>query len=317
MLWWVLRFYCISSTASRRRRSWGPDFTFEYKYDTSWLMATQPPGTPRRRPKTTSTGRAVRYRQIAEQLRGEIEAGSLAAGSVLPSEATLGARFDASRVTIRKALELLREQGLVSSRQGAGWFVAVDRLQQSLGGLGTIEAQLTASDRSSEREILDFAFTTAPAWVSEHLGTRSVLEVRRRNLADGVPFARVTVWCAQSVGEHLTRAQVEAAPFYEVLDTALGGATQTIGAAAADAADAEVLGIPVGSPVLRCSRITTDTHGETLLVSEHVFPADLTEFVVELPYAERSEAPPGLRLVDAGDAGRPPGDAASSQDRRE
>ena len=245
-----------------------------------------------------ASGRSIRYRDIADAVRSRVESGQYGSGQVLPSEAALSREFDASRVTVRKALELLRDDGLLSSRQGAGWFVAVDPLRQSLGRLGTIEAQLDASNRSSERRIHSFGFTTAPAWVAKVLGAPDVLEVGRRNLADGRPFARVTVWVPTRVGQHLSRAQVEASPFYEVIDVALGGATQTIGAAVIDDADAELLEVPAGSPVLVCRRVTSDADGVPVLVSEHVFPAHLTEFVVDLPHVAGSMAPSGLRLVE-------------------
>ena len=54
----------------------------------------------------------------------------------------------------------------------------------------------------------------------------------------------------------------------------------------------------VGSPVLRCERVTRSVDGDPVLVSEHVFPAHLTEFVVDLPHVEASIAPSGLRLVE-------------------
>ena len=50
--------------------------------------------------------------------------GTYGAGRLLPSESELGSEFDASRVTIRRALETLRDDGLVDARQGFGWFVA-------------------------------------------------------------------------------------------------------------------------------------------------------------------------------------------------
>jgi len=62
--------------------------------------------------------------------------------------------------------------------------------------------------------------------------------------------------------------------------------------------DAALLGVPAGSPVLRCERITSDEHGRSVLYSEHLFPAHRTEFVVDLPHAEPSIAPSGLRLVE-------------------
>lgn len=242
--------------------------------------------------------RAHRYRTIADDLRQQVSTGVFAAGRLLPSEAELSRSYEASRVTVRKALEVLRDEGLVDARQGFGWFVAVDPLRQSLGRLGTIEAQLAASGVRSERRILDFGFVAAPPRVRAVLGCDTVLEVRRLNLADGAPFARVTVWCPDDLGSSLSRADVERAPFYELLDAPLGGAVQTIGAASAGADDAALLEIPVGSPVLRCERTTADPAGRPVLLSEHVFPAHRTEFVVDLPVAEPSIAPSGLRLVD-------------------
>ncbi|MCB1016872.1 MAG: GntR family transcriptional regulator, partial [Acidimicrobiales bacterium] len=56
--------------------------------------------------------RAHRYQQIAEDLRRRVEAGEFAAGRLLPSEAALSGRYKASRVTVRKALEALRADGL-------------------------------------------------------------------------------------------------------------------------------------------------------------------------------------------------------------
>ncbi len=242
--------------------------------------------------------REIRYRAIADDLRGRVQAGEFAAGRLLPSEAELSASYAASRITVRKALEVLREEGLVDARQGFGWFAAVDPLRQALGRLGTIEAQLTASGVRSERRILDFGFVPAGPRAREVLGGDTVLEVRRLNLADGAPFARVTVWCPDDLGARLSRADVERAPFYELLDEPLGGAVQTIGAALATGDDAALLEIPPGSPVLRCERTTSNQHGRPVLLSEHVFPAHRTEFLVDLPVAEPSIAPSGIRLVE-------------------
>jgi len=242
--------------------------------------------------------REIRYRTIADELRRRVSDGTFAAGRLLPSEADLGAEFDASRVTVRRALELLRDEGLVDARQGFGWFVAAAPLRQSLGRLATIEGQLADGGIRPERRILEFAFERATREVKTVLGAEQVLRVRRLNLADGEPFAVVTVWCRSDLGQHLSRADVERSPFYELLDVPLKGATQTIGADAADTDAARLLQVPVGSPVLRCTRVTTDTDGRAVLLSEHVFPAHRTEFVVDLPQAEPSIAPTGLRLVE-------------------
>lgn len=250
--------------------------------------------------------REFRYRVIADDLRRRIEAGEFGAGRLLPSEASLSTAYDASRITIRRALELLRDERLLDARQGFGWFVATDPFRQALGRLGTVEAQLAASGVASERRIVDFGFAPAPVRAREVLGVDTVLEVRRVNYTVGPdgrrPFARITVWCPEVLGAGLSRDDVERSSFYELLDVTLGGATQTIAAGLAAPQDAGPLEVPAGSPVLVCERVTYAASGPPVLLSEHVFPAHLTEFVVELPHATASIAPTGLRLV-SGPAG--------------
>lgn len=242
--------------------------------------------------------RTPRYQQIADDLRNRIAEGVTGAGRLLPSEAGLSEEYGVSRVTVRRALEQLREAGMIDARQGLGWFVASEPVRQPLTRLDTVEEQLAANGAKPERRILDFAFVDAPARVAEQLGEDRVLEVCRINLADGRPFARVTVWCPESVGERLSRHDVESHPFYDLLDVPIRGAEQTIGAAAAGPDDARLLEVPEGSPVLVCERVTRATDGAAVLVSEHVYPGHLTVFSAELPSAGSDEAPTGLRLVE-------------------
>lgn len=240
--------------------------------------------------------RRIRYQEIADELRRR--ARSAAPGSLLPSESELSTEFAASRVTVRRALDLVRDEGLVSARQGFGWFVATEPVRQHLERLGTIESQLETSGKHAARHVVAFSFDSPPPHVSEVLGSREVLHVKRVNLADGEPFAVVTVWCPAELGRKLSRDDVERQPFYTLLDVDLRGATQTIGADSAEPADAELLAVPVGSPLLKCRRVTTDLSGRPVLMSEHLFPAHRTEFVVDLPQDEPSIAPTGLRLVE-------------------
>jgi DNA-binding GntR family transcriptional regulator len=246
--------------------------------------------------KLTTDVRIIRYQEIAQVLRERIA--TVGSGHVLPSESDLSAEFGVSRVTVRRALETLRDERLVESRQGFGWFSATAPVQQRLTELVTIERQLEERGIRPQRQIIEFAFVAAPPHVTERLRCDQVLRVKRVNRADGDPFAVVTVWCPAELGQNLSRRDVERRPFYELLGIALRGASQTIGASSATAEDAALLEVPAGSPVLRCERLTTSTAGEPILLSEHIFPAHRTEFVVDLPLAEPSTTPSGLRLVD-------------------
>ena len=120
--------------------------------------------------------------------------------------------------------------------------------------------------------------------------------MRRLNLADGEPFARGhgVVPGGRSARE-LSRADVERSPFYELLDVPLGGADaddrRRRGRAPRDADAARR-----SRPARRCcaasgSPPTLDGDAGAA-VSEHVFPAHRTEFVVDLP------SPTGLSLVE-------------------
>jgi GntR family transcriptional regulator len=240
--------------------------------------------------------RKIRYQEIADELRRR--AREAPSGSLLPSESELSAEFDASRVTVRRALELVREDGLIAARQGFGWFVATEPVRQSLERLGTIEDQLELSGRVATRRVVDFAFVAAPDYVTDVLGGGKVLRVKRINLADGEPFAVVTVWCLAELGQKLSMDDVEQKPFYELLEVQLRGARQTIGAESASVDEAALLAVPAGAPLLKCVRVTTDASGRPVLMSEHLFPAHRTEFVVDLPQDAPSITPTGLRLTE-------------------
>src|SRR4030042_7086706 len=69
------------------------------------------------------SGRALLYESIADRLRLDIEGGFYPRGTYLPSEADLCVRFDISRSTLRKALNLLAQEGWITARAGIGHHV--------------------------------------------------------------------------------------------------------------------------------------------------------------------------------------------------
>ncbi len=220
----------------------------------------------------------------------------MAPGQVLPSEAALGEQFRASRVTIRKALEILRDEGLVESRQGFGWMVAATPFAQPLDELVPIERQLEQSGQRPERKIIDFHFRDAPSHVLPVLGQR-VLEVRRLNLVDGAPFAVVIVWCREDLGRDLSHSQLTESSFYDVLAIQPKRAVQSIGADLMSESDAALLGVPKLTAALVVRRTTYGASNDPLLMSNLIFPGHLTEFVAELETSIGEQS--RLRLLGA------------------
>jgi GntR family transcriptional regulator len=143
------------------------------------------------------------YRQIAEELQGQIESGDLARGSQLPTELELREQFEASRNTVRDAIKWLTTRGLVETRPGQGTFVAeriipfVTTLSGPSGG-GEEEvyrAEVVASLRTPRISAPRVEIQVASQVVAEALliepGTQVVSRHQRRFI-DDIPWSLQT-----------------------------------------------------------------------------------------------------------------------------
>jgi GntR family transcriptional regulator len=233
--------------------------------------------------------RELRYLQIAAELRRQIASGDLAPGSLISSESSLARTHDASRITVRRALNELKTERLVDSRQGFGWYVATPALTQSLRDLTTLERQIRATGRTFQRELIAFARTQTPSGLQGFFDSSTVLEITRLDRIDGHPFATATVWVVADLVRDLTPEDIESRPLSEQLGVPLGGATETITAVGASASQARALAVRVGTPLLYVDRVIRDLAGRPILRSRAHYNPVLTEFVVELPPAGAGE----------------------------
>jgi GntR family transcriptional regulator len=247
---------------------------------------------------------SLRYRQVADGIRRRIGAGDYPSGA-LETEAELCRLFAVSRITVRKALELLKGEGIVVSRKGSGWRVAVDPLRQVLGSFPTVEAAMRDDGHDFRRRVLEFTYEPVPVDVARRLGLAAgddVLKVRRLNYADEHVFDVVTTWVPADIGAPLSRADVEGHGVFGSLrlhGVATGDVQQSVTAALATPEDATALGVQAGSPVLVVEQMTQDTTGRPIKFSEHRYPAHRIHLEVRIPGAAATAEPPGLRLLPA------------------
>ncbi|HTK15841.1 MAG TPA: GntR family transcriptional regulator [Acidimicrobiia bacterium] len=234
----------------------------------------------------------MKHLDLADALRARLVAHDLGPRGALPGEVDLAREYGTSRVTVRRALDLLRQEGLVTSRRGAGWFAAVDPLRQPLGRVRTVEAAVEAAGARPGRRIVAFGFVDAPAAAADALRLSAenleVLRVERVNLADDEPFALVTVWVRADIGADVSRADVARTTFYDLLPirgVELESVHQTITAEVADDRAADLLACSAGDPLLLVRRVTCDMRGAPVLYSEHRYPADRTTFEIEFSLA--------------------------------
>ena len=229
--------------------------------------------------------RDFRYLQIAAELRRQIASSEVAPGALISSESELAHTHGASRITVRRALNELKAEGLVDSRQGFGWYVATPALAQSLRDLTALERQIRATGRSFQRELIAFATIPTPSDLQGFFDTATVLEITRLDRIDDQPFATATVWVVADLVRDLTPQDIESRPLSEQLGVRLGGATETITAVGASASQAGALGVRVRTPLLHVDRVIRDIAGRSILRSRAHYNPVLTEFVVELPPA--------------------------------
>jgi GntR family transcriptional regulator len=159
-----------------------------------------------------ASDRAV-YRQIADVLRGEIVAGRLAAGEQLPSEATLVKDYDVSRVTARRALQVLVTDGLVVAEHGRGWFVrrrppvrrlSSDRFRRRGEGKAAFTVDMEANERKFAVDVVRVGVGPVPAEAAERLGVVAGAEVvvrARRYLVEDQPVEFATSYIPADVAE--------------------------------------------------------------------------------------------------------------------
>ena len=106
------------------------------------------------------TSSARGYRSVADALRERIESGSYQPGSQLPTEVQLTKEFDVARDTVRRAIALLAEEGIVVKSHGRGSFVRDDsRREIGLSKHAQIAAELSDIIRAGEVPI-DASFLT-------------------------------------------------------------------------------------------------------------------------------------------------------------
>lgn len=216
-----------------------------------------------------------KYRQIADRLAADIAAGRLKAGDQIPPERTIAEDLGISRMTVRMALRYLAERGMIEARVGQGTFVGAPLIHQQLSTLTGFTEEMERQGRRAGSIVTEAdrrAPSTEAAQALDLPAGAEVWHIARIRLADGEPVAlERTEVIADATPGLLEKADFGRASLYAVLGEHFGlrpaTAEQTLAAAAADPSVAVPLGIAVGAPLLRLTRLTRDASGRPF---EHV-----------------------------------------------
>jgi GntR family phosphonate transport system transcriptional regulator len=221
------------------------------------------------------------WKSIAITLTADIAEGRYSTGDQLPTEASLAAKFSGNRHTIRRALSEMSDQGLIYSRRGAGVFVAAKPTDYPIGKRVRYHQNIRASGQSPAKKILAIETRAADTREAEALGLAPGAQVHGYtglSVADATPMALLqSSFPAERVPrlpDHLRHggSVTEALKLCGIEDHIR--LSTRITAKLANAAQATVLHVAEGSPILRTESVSTDGSGTPIEFGRTWFAGD-------------------------------------------
>jgi DNA-binding GntR family transcriptional regulator len=226
------------------------------------------------------------YFQVAQRLEQMIDSGELPAGTRLDNEIDLADQFGLSRPTMRRAIAYLVDRGLVVRKRGLGTQVAHAKVRRQVG-LTSLYDDLAKTSRGPHTRMLSFAIEPASDALAVELGIGEGTDVyvfERLRYAEGEPLALMRNHVPASL-LRLSAADLEGHGLYELLRAAsinLKIAKQSIGARAATATEARMLGEARRAPLLTMTRSAYDDQGRAVEHGSHIYRASRYSFDITL-----------------------------------
>ena len=255
------------------------------------------------------------YRQIAEDLRRQIESGALGHGSQLPTELELREQYDASRNTVRDAVKWLITRGLVETRPGQGTFVVekIDPYVTTLTGdpaagrddegpVYLAEVQATKRTPASTKPRVEIQ--QAAGIVGEELqipGNASVVSRHQQRSIDETPWSLQTSFYPMSLVERGALQLIQAPNIDEGAVAYLGaklglrqvGYRDKITVRTPDANETDFFRLPADGrvAVFEVRRTAFDEHRQPFRLTVSVYPADRNQFDVNVGDVPEGDEP--------------------------
>ncbi len=231
--------------------------------------------------------RGPRYQQLYRHLSAAIAAGELQPETRLPAERELALIAEVSRVTVRKAVSRLVEDGVLEQRRGAGTFVRPpkSKIEQSLSVLLSFTDHMRQRGKTSSSRIMRRGLFLPSPDEMMALGLSPgdrVARVERLRFADDTPLA--LEWSSLHT-DVLPDPEAVETSLYDVLRAsgrAPTRAVQRITAVNLTAADAKLLLLPEGAAVLRIDRTAYLPSGRPIEFTRGLYRGDIYDFIAEL-----------------------------------
>jgi GntR family transcriptional regulator len=244
------------------------------------------------------SGRA-RHEQLSDWLRARIEDGTYSVDDQLPSEHQLSEWFGVSRITVRRALQTVENEGLIYRRQGLGSFVRDRRTRQGLVRLTDFAQDMDQAGLEASSSVLQREQIEAPPDISGPLqldpGT-TVLQLDRLRLGNDTPVAFDQTWLPLFYAQLLEGHDLAYDTIYRILETeyeipVLRGRYR-ISAVDASASVSEALGIAEGRALLLIDRLSLTQGDKPVYFQRRYYRSDRVAYELELERDTSGRADP-------------------------
>src|SRR5215472_11529942 len=209
------------------------------------------------------------WRQVADGIERGIAEGHFAAGERLPGETEIAETYRVNRHTVRRALAVLAERGLVRAERGSGTYVEAAKLAYPLRSRTRFSEIVGAGGREPRGQLIAATEEPATRELAKMLGLKTgmpLVRIEALRLADRAPICVSTTWLSAErfpgAGQVFaaTRSMTKLLAHYGVRDYRRGSSKIT--AAIADATDATHLDLALGRPVLVVDATDLDVAGK-------------------------------------------------------
>jgi DNA-binding GntR family transcriptional regulator len=226
------------------------------------------------------------YFQVAEQLERAIVSGDLAPGDRITNEVALAGELGLSRPTMRQAIQVLVDKGLLVRKRGVGTQVVQGQIRRPVE-LTSLHDDLRRAGQDPHTQVLRCVQVRAEDDVAGELQLppgAAVWDLLRVRMVGEEPLAVLHNHVPADTID-LARVDLTSTGLYDALRGVgihLRVAHQRIGARRADVREARLLGERRGAPLLTMSRTAYDDAGRAVELGDHVYRADRQTFEVTL-----------------------------------
>lgn len=229
------------------------------------------------------------YYQLENILRGQIRSGDYKPGQALPTEDQLTKSYGVSRITVRRALSVLEQDGLILKKTGRGSYVSNKiEMLEPMKLSGTID-DIIGMGIKTKVKTLGFDIIASTPHVAEKLAVEPgtpVYRIERLRFVVRHPFSHTLTYIPYDLGIKISKKELQESPLLNLLEAKynlkITHGSQTIDATLADGRIASLLQVSACAPLLRIKRVVYDVTKRPIEYITILYRSDLYNYTVEL-----------------------------------